>query len=227
MLSTDAPARKKTGYHHPDLRNALQDEALRLISERNGPAFSLRELGEALGVSHTAVYRHFANKAALLEALTERGFAMLHRYQQIEIEKAGSAPLDRLGALDTAYIGFARENPGAFWLMFGNHGEETDRAKSRPGINKEPLKELIDAIEQCQRENIIIPGDPYRIASYLIMAPHGMACYSARDLEMIGVSEQDITVKMLAEIALIPVMVDPPSPREIGQRYFRAGDLSE
>lgn len=219
--------RKKTGYHHLDLRNALQEEALRLISERHGPAFSLRELGEALGVSHTAVYRHFANKAALLEALTERGFGILHRYQQIEIEKAGADPLSRLYALDEAYIGFARENPGAFWLMFGNHGEETDRAKSRPHINKDALKVLIDAIELCQRENIIIPGDPYRIASYLIMAPHGLACFSAKDLEMIGVSTEVMTTRMLAEIALIPVMVDPPSPGEIGKRYFGTGQTRD
>jgi AcrR family transcriptional regulator len=226
VVSLSADSRMKAGYHHPDLHNALQDEALRLISERNGPAFSLRELAEALGVSHTAVYRHFASKAALFEALTERGFAMLHHYQRIEIEKAGSAPLDRLGALSTAYIGFARENPGAFWLMFGNRDEEADCAKSRPNIHSEALQELIDAIEFCQRENIVIPGDPYRIACYLVMAPHGIACYSARDLEIIGISEQDMTIKMLTEIALIPVMVDPPSPREIGLRYFGAGDVS-
>lgn len=111
--------------------------------------------------------------------------------------------------------------------MFGNHGEETDRAKSRPHINKDALKVLIDAIELCQRENIIIPGDPYRIASYLIMAPHGLACYSAKDLEMIGVSTEVMTTRMLAEIALIPVMVDPPSPGEIGIRYFGTGQTRD
>ncbi|NMG38710.1 TetR family transcriptional regulator [Chelativorans sp. ZYF759] len=221
-MSAGTDTGKKTGYHHHDLRNALQDEALRFISERNGPAFSLRELAEAVGVSHTAVYRHFANKAALLEALTERGFGVLHRYQQSEIAKAGSDPLERLHALDEAYIAFARENPGAFWLMFGNRGEETDRAKSRPNINKEALRELIDAIVLCQREEIIIPGDPFRIASYLIMAPHGLACYSAKDLEMVGVPGEVMTTRMLAEIALIPVMTNPPSPGEITSRYFSA-----
>lgn len=218
---------KKSGYHHKDLHNALLGVALRFTAERNGPAFSLRELGTALGVSHTAVYRHFADRAALLEALTEKGFSELHRYQRLELAKAGSDPLARLQALDEAYIRFAQENPGAFWLMFGNRGEELTLAKSRPNINQEAHRELIDAIVACQLADIIIPGDPYTIAGYLIMAPHGFACYSTQDREMVGISNEILSARRLAEIALIPVMTNPPSPNEIASRYFAGSDISE
>ncbi|MDP3897647.1 MAG: TetR/AcrR family transcriptional regulator, partial [Mesorhizobium sp.] len=222
ILSLGPDTGKKRGYHHKDLHNALQDVALRFIAERNGPAFSLRELGAAIGVSHTAVYRHFADRAALLEALTERGFGELHRYQVVEMARAGSDPLERLQALDEAYVRFAQENPGAFWLMFGNRGEEFTRAKARPDINKEAHKELINAIVACQRAGIVIPGDPYRIAGYLIMAPHGFACYSTQDREMVGVSNEILSARMLAEIALIPLLANPPSPQDIASRYFPA-----
>lgn len=219
-MSLGSDTGKKSGYHHKDLHNALQDVALRFIAERNGPAFSLRELGAAIGVSHTAVYRHFADKAALLEALTEKGFAELHRYQTVELAKAGSDPLARLQSLDEAYIGFAQENPGAFWLMFGNRGEEFARAKARPDINREAHRELIDAIVACQNAGIVIAGDPLRIAGYLIMAPHGFACYSTQDREMVGVSNEILSARTLADIALIPVLTNPPSPHEIASRYF-------
>jgi len=222
-----ANGKKKSAYHHKDLHAALQDVALRFIAERNGPAFSLRELGAALGVSHTAVYRHFADKAALFEALTERGFGELHRYQEVQLAAAGSDPLERLHALDEAYIRFALENPGAFWLMFGNRGEEANRAKARPDINKDAYKSLIDAIVACQQANIIIPGDPHRIAGYLIMAPHGFACYSAKDREMVGVSDEILTARTLAEIALIPVMTNPPFPAEIASLYFASPNDAE
>lgn len=211
---------KKSAYHHADLKNALQDVALELIGERQSPNFSLRELASAVGVSHPAVYRHFADKAALMEALAERGFQELRRYQEVELEKAGPGSLDRLGALDAAYFRFAEENPGAFWLMFGNRGEEIGRAKSRDGINKAALKTLIDAIEHCQADGHIIQGDPYRMAGYLVMAPHGYACYSNQDRAMIGVSEHMLTPRILGEIALIPLLTNPPSPLEIAQRYF-------
>ena len=227
MMSPGSNSGKKSGYHHKDLRNALQDVALRFIAERNGPAFSLRELGVAIGVSHTAVYRHFADRAALLEALTEWGFSELHRYQTAELAKAGSDPLMRLHALGDAYIRFAQENQGAFWLMFGSRGEEFDHAKARPNINQEAHQALIDTIVACQRADIIIPGDPHMIAGYLIMAPHGFACYSNQDREMVGVSNEMMPASRLAEIALIPVMTNPPSPSEIASRYFAKSNVPE
>lgn len=214
---------RKAGYHHPDLRNALQEVALGLIAERHSPEFSLRELAAALGVSHPAVYRHFADKAALLEALAERGFEELRRYQDFEIAMAGPGALDQLHALNDAYIRFADENPGSFWLMFGNRGEEVSRAKSRERINAGALETLIRSIERCQTEGYVIPGDPYRIAGYLVMAPHGYACYSSQDRAMIGIEDQMLTARTLAEINLIPVLTNPPSPREIALRFFAAG----
>ena len=213
-------AGKKVGYHHHDLRSALEDAALAFIAERQSPDFSLREVAAATGVSHPAVYRHFADTAALLEALAERGVAELRRYQQVELSRAGPRGLDQLDALNDAYIRFAAENPGAFWLMFGNRSEEVSRAKSRERINADALKSLVDAIERCQAEGDIIPGDPHRIAGYLVMAPHGYACYSSQDRAMIGIDERMMSARMLGDIALIPVLTHPPSPREIAARYF-------
>ena len=219
-LNVSSGVQKKQGYHHNDLQNALQDVALEFIAERNGPLFSLRELAAAIGVSHASVYRHFKDKAALLEALTVKGFEMLHRYQEIEQAKAGSDSVSQLHALNDAYIRFASEKPGAFWLMFGNQAERETAAKERDRINAAALKTLTDAIERCQREGIIIPGDPQRIAGYLVMAPHGFACYSARDRAMIGMTEEVMKARTLAEIALIPVLTNPPRPHEIMARYF-------
>lgn len=226
MAATQTPHRK-IDYHHRDLRNALLETALDLIAERGSPAFSLRELAAAVGVSHPAVYRHFADKADLLEALAERGFSELHRYQEAEIAKAGPDALERLYALDIAYIRFAEENPGAFWLMFGNRGEEVTRAKSGEGINARALRSLIDAIEHCQREGHVVPGDPYRIAGYLVMATHGYACYSSQDRAMIGINDHMLTARMLGEIALIPVLTRPPTPEGIAARYFAAAKERE
>ena len=219
-MSPSQTTGKKTGYHHHDLRAALEDAALGLIGERQSPDFSLREVAAAVGVSHPAVYRHFTDKAALLGALAERGFAELRRYQQVELARNGPRGLDQLDALGEAYIRFAAENPGAFWLMFGNRSEEVSRAKSRESINAEALKSLVDAIELCQAEGDLIPGDPHRLAGYLVMAPHGYACYSTQDRAMIGIDDQIMSARTIGEIALIPLLTRPPSPQEIAARYF-------
>ncbi|GAA2015451.1 SACE_7040 family transcriptional regulator [Microbacterium ulmi] len=49
-----------------DRHSALLREAARLFAERGFSGVSLEELGAAVGVSGPAVYRHFANKQALL-----------------------------------------------------------------------------------------------------------------------------------------------------------------
>ena len=63
-------ARKRAKrYHHGDLSRALLQEALRTIEKGGVAALTLRAVGTKLGVSRTALYRHFADKSALLAAV--------------------------------------------------------------------------------------------------------------------------------------------------------------
>jgi len=55
-----------------DRQSALLHEAARLFAERGFTGVSLEDLGAAVGVSGPAVYRHFANKQALLGAILLR-----------------------------------------------------------------------------------------------------------------------------------------------------------
>src|SRR5690349_19263411 len=71
---TAAPERR---YHHGDLRRALVDAALALISEGELGTFSLREVARRAGVTPAAPYHHFKDKTALLAAVAEEGFEAL------------------------------------------------------------------------------------------------------------------------------------------------------
>src|ERR1700730_13451944 len=75
-------------YHHGDLRRALVQEAVRTIQAKGVDAFTLRAVGLKLGVSRTALYRHFADKAALLAAVAGAGFRTL-RSQLVQHWEAG------------------------------------------------------------------------------------------------------------------------------------------
>src|SRR5688500_20294354 len=71
------PKKKRAGqYHHGDLRRALVDEAVRTIQLDGIEQLTLRAAGEKLGVSRTALYRHFSDKQALLAAVGREGFRM-------------------------------------------------------------------------------------------------------------------------------------------------------
>src|ERR1043165_3146808 len=72
------PSKKpRDRYHHGDLRRALLQAAVRTLQKQGLGALTLRAVGEELGVSRWALYRHFSDKSALLTAVASEGFRML------------------------------------------------------------------------------------------------------------------------------------------------------
>lgn len=107
---------QKTAYHHGDLRAALISAGLQLLAERDADELSLREAARAVGVSATAVYRHFPDKEAFLAALAHEGLDRLADAQHAAYE--GASEGDRFDATGRAYVRFALENPALFRLVF-------------------------------------------------------------------------------------------------------------
>jgi len=103
-------------YHHGDLRAALIEEGLAQISKRPAEKLSLREISRKVGVSATAVYRHFPNKAALLGALCQVGSEKLSDTFARATEETGGG-MDAFEAMGRAYVRFALANPSLFRLM--------------------------------------------------------------------------------------------------------------
>lgn len=214
---------RKKGYHHKDLRNALLETALTLIDQRDGPHFSLRELERALGVSHASAYRHFADKAALLDALTAEGFARLAACQNEELEKAQGDPMEKLKALGVAYIRFALNNKGFFSLMFSERGDEDLERSSRIQHNQQALTTLLDCIVDCQSAGLIADGDPKRIAGYVILATHGLAVYRTQGHDPLGSGNDDAFfpgIDAVNEMTITPLLINRPSAEEIAARWF-------
>ena len=108
----------KRAYHHGDLRAAALEAARVQLGERGAEDVSLREVARAAGVSATALYRHFPDKTALLEALSDEGFARLAAAQRAAMEAATGTKVDRFNEMGRAYVRFALAEPGLFRLMF-------------------------------------------------------------------------------------------------------------
>ena len=98
------------------LRMVLLRTALALLeSEGNVP--SLRAVARAANVSAMAPYRHFEDKAALLAAVADRGFALLgDALTTADVHHDTREALYRQGI---AFTRFARAHPALFRLMFG------------------------------------------------------------------------------------------------------------
>ena len=141
----------KQNYHHGDLRTALVQAGLKLLEERHGDDIGLREVARAVGVSATAVYRHFPDKAALLRALAAEGLARLATAQRAASDAAGGGRAG-FAATGRAYVRFALANPALFRLAF-SHPPEQDRMTAAPDQLPEAFRMLL-----ANAELVVPPG---------------------------------------------------------------------
>jgi AcrR family transcriptional regulator len=173
-LSTPAYIVGNMAYHHGDLRRALLDEAVRTIQTDGIQALTLRAVGERLKVSRTALYRHFADKSALLSAVAAEGFAML-RTQLVEAWETDGRGVRGFDEMGRAYVRFAVANPAHYRVMFGGFVAER---QPEPGLAREAtdaFQVLVDAIVAQQQAGLVHPDDPQRLADYIWSIVHGIA----------------------------------------------------
>lgn len=105
-------------YHHGDLKRAILDTAFTMIAEQQDWRFTLREVARRAGVSHSAPYNHFADKAALLTELALIGFERLSAHlSEAEDGDHGDAAA-ALIILAARYLQFATANPALYRLMY-------------------------------------------------------------------------------------------------------------
>ena len=122
-------SRRKTTYHHGDLRRALVDagRGTRPGTGRRGTHAPGRR--RRAGVSPLAPYRHFPDKEALLAEVMAEGFRKLAATMS---EAEGTRPLDRMHVIGQRYLAFTAGEPALYRLMFG--GTVPDRA-SHPALD--------------------------------------------------------------------------------------------
>jgi AcrR family transcriptional regulator len=110
-------SQKKLKYHHGELRSALIEAALQILTTSGIDGLSLRVLARATGVTQAAPYSHFRDKDDLLAAVAETGFQRLAL--QMAEEATGQPNVQaRIEKLMGAYIRFAVANKPLFQLMF-------------------------------------------------------------------------------------------------------------
>ena len=107
-------------YHHTDLKNSLVAAGLASLVEQGINELNLRSVARRAWVSHTAPYRHFADKEALIVAIAEDGFCRLGEQLAAAKVSAVDGALAQLAAVGHAYIAFAIEQPDSFRLMFSH-----------------------------------------------------------------------------------------------------------
>jgi AcrR family transcriptional regulator len=166
--------KKREQYHHGNLRAALLEVATDMIAEAGIDSLTMRALSQRIGVSRTAPYRHFEDKAALLAGVAEEGFKRLHERMQTAIDQEEDI-LARFRKLGVTYIQFAVDHPTHYQLMFGRETAVHEAYPNLEAAGKAVFDLLVMTIQQAQTEHKIKAGDPRNLALVAWATVHGVA----------------------------------------------------
>jgi AcrR family transcriptional regulator len=88
----------------------------RLLDKEGAEAVTMRRVAKAVGITPMAIYRHYRDGTALLNALADEGFEELAA--QLTGKRFSSSIEERLTKMGEIYLEHALQNPRLFELMF-------------------------------------------------------------------------------------------------------------
>jgi AcrR family transcriptional regulator len=180
MSPASADPERQKPYHHGALNSALVEASIALAREGGPDRVILREAARVAGVSHSAAYRHFADREALLAEVSRHARSELAAEMRRRVARA-KGPRQRLRAVGTAYIDFALTEPGLFRTAFTFHpatspAAEQDRADAgSPADGVDPFEILGGVLDQCQAAGLLNPHRRPGAEIAVWSAVHGLA----------------------------------------------------
>lgn len=149
---------ERQSYHVGNLRESLIQQALSILKTDGLEGLSLRKVAGAAGVSHTAAYRHFDDKNALLAAVAEEGFHLLYEYQCQVVIEAGDDLTERFLNLGWLYIKFTIEHPQHARAMFGGAGLKFKLYPALLTAASKSFRQLLEVVRRGQEQGIVGEG---------------------------------------------------------------------
>lgn len=101
-----------------ETRVNILDAAFHIVKKEGWQALSMRKIAEEIEYTAPIIYEYFANKEAILEALSKQGFLLLTRHMQESCDKV-ETPEEKIEAAWMAYWNFAFSEKEYYQLMFG------------------------------------------------------------------------------------------------------------
>lgn len=154
-----------------DIKSRIVAAARALYFERGPDAVTMRGVAERVGVTATALYRHFADKDAILREVMGEGSRLLgsHLFRALE----APTPLERLRATANAYLDFALAQPQAYRALFeAGEVEEGTPIQLQRGAMRRFLR---DRVREAMDAGVLASGDPDGIALSVWAMLHGLA----------------------------------------------------
>jgi len=165
-------ARSRDTYHVGNLAPQLLSAARQMLEEVGPTKLSMRAVSDRVGVSSTAAYHHYANRAELVGHLAAQGFRELAiALRAGDVHHGG---VQKLRDASLAYFTFARGNPALYQLMFGPELAESEM----PAVYREARDEAFGELMRIIAEMLVKPVDSIEVRRAALAGwsyTHGLA----------------------------------------------------
>jgi AcrR family transcriptional regulator len=155
---------QRTTYRHGDLRQALLEAGIDMAREGGPDAVVLREATRRTGVSPNAAYRHFADRDALVAAVSDAASAasaaaIEAEWETVRATDPAATASAHLHAVGVGYLRFARDEPGLFraaYTVASNLEHAFSPEKAGPG-GRTPFQLLTVALDEMVAAALLPP----------------------------------------------------------------------
>jgi len=170
-----AQTMKKTAtYHHGDLKNALIKAGIQVLAKEGVSALSLRKVARKAGVSHAAPYAHFADKQALIAAISTEGYRRLYEQVATAGRQHRGDPLRQLVEGAWAYVEFALDDPAHFRITLSGVVEKEKDYPALVEMTEKSFALVVEIVTACQAAGILKSGPADLMAVSIWSAIHGL-----------------------------------------------------
>jgi AcrR family transcriptional regulator len=147
--------------------------AHRLLDKEGTEAVTMRRVAAAVGVTPMAIYRHYPDRASLLNTLADEGFEELA--DRLAFKKFSGGVEERLTRMMEIYLEHALQKPRLFELMFlkpraGARSYPRDfKARRSPTANL-----LAEVVQSGMDSGCFRKGDAWEIVFEMGALSHGL-----------------------------------------------------
>lgn len=140
----------------------ILEVARELLEAKGAEAVSMRRVAGAVGITAMAVYRHYADRDALLNALADEGFATLS--EQLRQGTASGTFEERLYRALDLNLDLALAHPHLFELMFLRTRKGARQFPADFAAGKSPTGNVFaELVEEGMRKGVFVEGDVWEI----------------------------------------------------------------
>ena len=208
---------RKKAYHHGDLKNALIAAGADILAKDGVSGLSLRKVAQKVGVSHTAPYAHFADKQALIAAISTDGYRRLYEALGVAVQQHADDPARQLIEGAWAYVQFALNDTDHFKITLSGAIEKEKDYPAFVEISQRSFALVVQIVAACQQAKVLKRGPSDLIAVGVWSLIHGFVSLILEDqvshtvLDRYSLRDMLIfTLNQITRVELTPEMFPAP-----------------